>query len=208
MSEEKCQPEVLILPDGSAAATLSTPLPKDHWLYANEGYSPPPMPFRCGTDNPRHHDLADMICAAARYAIRGATMNGKAEDIDPDAMVQNFVVGMLGYHTPDGLCDDAWANPDPVPEPFAETFKKTDFAAAAERQNEALRKSLEKSIQQRDELRTAAAAFLADMEELAGMPDLLHIAAFNAELGIPFIGGEGSESQLVVQLRAAIKAAA
>ena len=40
------------------------------------------------------------------------------EDFDPDAMVQNFVVGMLGYHTSDALTNDEWALPDPIPEPW------------------------------------------------------------------------------------------
>ena len=59
-----------------------------------------------------------MIREAARYAVKGATMNGEAMDFDPDAMVQNFIVGMLGYHTPDALSDDEWANPQIVPPPY------------------------------------------------------------------------------------------
>lgn len=109
--------EVARLPDGSGFATMSFPLPKDHWLYA-EGYNVPPMPFRVGTDHPRYRELNDKVRAAARYAVRAATMNGKEDDFDPDAMVQNFLVGMLGYHTPDGLSGEGWDNPSPVPDMF------------------------------------------------------------------------------------------
>jgi len=114
--------EIGALPDGSGFATASFPLPKDHWLYAN-GYNVPPMPLRMGCDDPRRQEFNEMVCAAARYAIRASTMNGKHNDFDPDAMVQNMVVGLLGYHTDSGLSDlDDWANPKPVPLAFAERF--------------------------------------------------------------------------------------
>ncbi len=95
------------LPDGSGFFTASMPLPKDHWLTA-EGFNEPPMPFRIGqADAPvlgRDRTMwKECITAAARYAVRASTMNGKEEDFDPDAMVQNMVVGMIGYFTPDGL---------------------------------------------------------------------------------------------------------
>lgn len=93
-----------ILPDGSSFAMASFPLPKDHWLY-KEGFNEPPMPFRIGTTSRFREELATQITAAARYAVRASTMNGKIEDFDPDAMVQNFIVGMLGYWTPDGTND-------------------------------------------------------------------------------------------------------
>lgn len=89
------------LPDGSGFATMSLPLPKDHWL-TQPGYDEPPMPFRKGTDDPERQEWAEKIRAAARYAVRGATMNGADNDFDPDALVQNMVIGMLGYFTPDG----------------------------------------------------------------------------------------------------------
>ena len=104
------------LPDGSGFATMSMPLPKDHWLY-KEGFNVPPMPWRCGTGKRlwilgrKREQLRDDLIQVARYAIRGATMNGREIDFDPDAMVSNFVVGMLGYFTPDGLSSDEWANP-------------------------------------------------------------------------------------------------
>lgn len=93
--------EVTKLPDGSAFATMSFPLPKDHWLY-KEGYNEPPMPLRMGTDFVYRNELAAKITEAAKYAVRASTMNGKIIDFDPDAMIQNFVVGMIGYWTPDG----------------------------------------------------------------------------------------------------------
>jgi hypothetical protein len=88
------------LPDGSGAFVASWPLPKTHWLYA-EGQDEPPMPMRTGLGAERSA-LADQIRAAARYAVRGATMNGRETDFDPDALVQNMVVGLLGYWTEDG----------------------------------------------------------------------------------------------------------
>lgn len=90
------------LPDGSGFAVMSMPLPKNHWLTA-EGYNEPPMPMKAGTDDPKRPFLKAEIVAAARYAIRASTMNGKETDFDPDAMVNNFVIGLLGYYTPDGL---------------------------------------------------------------------------------------------------------
>lgn len=107
------------LPDGSGFATMSMPLPKDHWIYQKgpDGFSlPPPMVFRMPSGYSREQ-AAQKIREAAKYAIRGATMHGQENDFDPDALIQNLIVGMLGYHTEDGLTDDAWANPDPVP-PF------------------------------------------------------------------------------------------
>lgn len=94
--------EMQRLPDGSGFAVMSMPLPKNHWLTA-EGDNEPPMPMQAGTDDPRRPALKAYIVAAARYAIRASTMNGKDNDFDPDAMVNNFVIGLLGYNTPDGL---------------------------------------------------------------------------------------------------------
>ena|SRR3990167_5072924 len=99
--------EIGKLPDGSGFAVMSMPLPKDHWL-TKEGYNEPPMPFRIGEDgsvvlNRTRQMWADDIREAAKYAIRASTMNGKIDDFDPDAMVQNMVVGMIGYFTKDGI---------------------------------------------------------------------------------------------------------
>lgn len=104
------------------AATASFPLRKDHWLYADDGqYEAPPMPMRMGIDDPRRDRYIAMVKSAARYAVRAATMKGKEDDFDPDALVQNMVTGMLGYYTPDGLCgSDTWANPNPIPPVFSD----------------------------------------------------------------------------------------
>jgi hypothetical protein len=87
-------------PDGSGAFVASMPLPKDHWLYA-EGHEESPARMRIGNGAERKM-MAERIRDAARYAIRASTMNGKEIDFDPDAMVQNMVVGMLGYWAEDG----------------------------------------------------------------------------------------------------------
>ena len=94
--------EVGALPDGSGFATMSLALPKDHWLYKDE-VNDPPAPLRMGVNNPLRKPLSDAIREVARYAVRSATMNGRVDDYDPDAMVQNFITGMLGYYTGDGL---------------------------------------------------------------------------------------------------------
>ena len=89
------------LPDGSAFGVMSWPLPKDHWLYEKTGE--PPTPFLRGTDDPERQEWREKIRAAGKYAIKAATMSGKDADFDPDALLQNLVIGMLGYHTSDGL---------------------------------------------------------------------------------------------------------
>lgn len=104
-----------ILPDGSAFFTASSPLPNTHWIY--ETNTNPPMTMRIRRDHPQYKDIVERIRIAAKYAIRSATMSGKDNDFDPDALIQNLVVGLLGYHTPDGLSDD-FDNPKPIPELF------------------------------------------------------------------------------------------
>lgn len=85
-----------ILPDGSAFAVGSFPLPQDHWLYAPHEYEP-------GADEPKEllvpiltHAQRNEVVAAVRYAVRGATMCGKEPDFDPDALVQNAVYALCG----------------------------------------------------------------------------------------------------------------
>ena len=85
-----------ILPDGSAFAVDSFPLPQDHWLYAPHEYEP-------GADEPKEllapiltHAQRNEVVAAVRYAVRGATMCGKDPDFDPDALVQNAVYALCG----------------------------------------------------------------------------------------------------------------
>ena len=112
------------LPDGSGFAVVSFPLPKDHWIYTTElpgeRGNVPPMPWRMGTHNTAHvhvsgqdhqaplsrEQMAQLIRAAGRYAVRCATYNGREIDFDPDALLRSLVVGLLGYWTPDGLITD------------------------------------------------------------------------------------------------------
>ena len=93
------QEPVTILPDGSAFAVVSYPLPKEHWLYAERQYEE-------GAEEPIElgkpiltHALRDAVVAAVRYAIRGATNCGKESDFDPDALVQNAVYALCGPFT-------------------------------------------------------------------------------------------------------------
>ena len=90
--------DVTVLPDGSAFFTASYPLPKDHWLYKErqEGWD---HERDCFPDRPMPvftHEYREQVIVAARYAIRAATRCGKDSDFDPDALVQNLVVALLG----------------------------------------------------------------------------------------------------------------
>ena len=110
------------LPDGSGFAIMSMPLRKDHWIYNEDGSinaGEPPMPLRMGLgdecvfavkrawapkpDILSKDEMADLIRNVGKYAVRASTMCGKEMDFDPDAMLQNLVVGFLGYWTDDGL---------------------------------------------------------------------------------------------------------
>lgn len=118
------------LPDGSGFAVMSMPLKKDHWIYekAEDGFSlPPSMPLRMGSeetiliqigDRPlrvlSRHEFSNLLREAGKHAVRGATMGGTEMDFDPDALLQNLVVGALGYWTADGLSSDDWANPKTI----------------------------------------------------------------------------------------------
>lgn len=81
---------VTVLSDGSAVFTASLPLPKDHWIYAEDGELSRVI-------NPiLTHELRPYIVEAVRRAVRGATMNGVEKDFDPDALVQNTVIALCG----------------------------------------------------------------------------------------------------------------
>lgn len=118
---------------------MSLPLRKDHWIYQKDetaaGFKSnvPPMPFRMGAQGSvvigifthsghtqgcyklDREQMANAIRAAGKYAVRCATMNGSEIDFDPDALLQNLVVGFLGYWTESGLTGDAddarWCDP-------------------------------------------------------------------------------------------------
>lgn len=88
--------EVTVLPDGSAFAVYSYPLPKGHWLYA-------PREYEQGAEEPKElaapiltHAAREQVISAIRYAVRGATDCGKETDFDPDALVQNAVYALCG----------------------------------------------------------------------------------------------------------------
>ena len=86
-----------VLPDGSAFAVASWPLPKDHWLFAPRGewdserdeYAECPRPILKEAD-------VQAVIAAARYAIRGATSCGQDTDFDPDALALNMAYALCG----------------------------------------------------------------------------------------------------------------
>ena len=93
------QEPVAVLPDGSAFAVMSYPLPKDHWLYADRQYNDGEYePVELGKPV-LTHELRDAVVSAVRYAIRGATNCGKEVDFDPDALVQNAVYALCGPFT-------------------------------------------------------------------------------------------------------------
>lgn len=104
-----------ILPDGSAFATLDLPLPKDHWIYKRDAdgfVAVEPIvgvmgryvtSFIVSTNdgmvedsNIRQPDARKIIRKAAMNAIRAATNSGSIESFDPDAMVRNFELELLG----------------------------------------------------------------------------------------------------------------
>lgn len=100
------------LPDGSGFMVGSFPLPKNHWLIADpDGFNIPPMPMRMGWNHPERKKMEENLRLAGKYACRSATMNGKDLDFSPDALLQNLIVGMLGYWTETGLSSDEFANP-------------------------------------------------------------------------------------------------
>ncbi|MBB5409308.1 hypothetical protein HDG34_003249 [Paraburkholderia sp. HC6.4b] len=99
---------VVKLPDGSACAIVSLPLPKDHWLYAPHTYSAnrpghEPDELREPVLGPQYRDA---VVAAARYAVRAATMCGQEPDFDPDALVRNTVCALCGPYAHGSLARD------------------------------------------------------------------------------------------------------
>lgn len=101
----KFDDDILYLLDGSGCACLSLPLPNDHWLL-QPGFDVPPIPFRLGNDHPLRKILENILRDVGKYAARASTCNGTNMDLDPDALVKNFIIGMIGYYTPTGLSID------------------------------------------------------------------------------------------------------
>lgn len=88
---------VTVLPDGSAFSVVSFPLPKDHWLYAPLAAWDSERDDMADTPHPiLTNAQREAVVAAARYAIRGATMRGQKPDFDPDALVLNFCYALCG----------------------------------------------------------------------------------------------------------------
>ena len=90
--------DVTVLPDGSGFFTMSFPLPKDHWIYApncpgwdieRDTAADTPLPILTNVQR-------DAVIVAMHWAIRGATMNGKAMDFDPDALALNAAYALCG----------------------------------------------------------------------------------------------------------------
>lgn len=89
------------LPEGSGAAVLSRPLPKDHWLTAEGENTPPALWLEMGGIGPdpqTRKSIERDIREVGKYALRSATSNGKEQDLDPDALLQNLVIGFLGIN--------------------------------------------------------------------------------------------------------------
>lgn len=89
----------------------------DDWLTAHPrvGSEPPPMPLRMLHGGARAA-FTTRVRAAARWAVRQATLRGR-EVPRADDLVEFMEIGLLGYKTADGLCDDR-PNPEPVPPVF------------------------------------------------------------------------------------------
>lgn len=104
------------LPDESGVMTGSFELPKDHWIYgaAGDGTGEPPMPMRMGLVSPFRNIFRKAIRDAGKYAVRASTACGTDPDFDPDAILNNLVVGLLGYNTQDGLSGDVLDQPEAV----------------------------------------------------------------------------------------------
>jgi hypothetical protein len=102
--------------DETFSATLNFPLPADHWLTQHPN-AKSPAPFCMGirdrasivvkrAGRPQgstltRDEFAEALRSAARYAIK-STIGDKDQDFSPDAMVEQFVIGVLGYPTETG----------------------------------------------------------------------------------------------------------
>ena len=189
-----------VLPDGSGFFTASMPLPADHWLTAapSGDYEPPPMKLRMAA-GPARDAMAELLREAARQAIRASTLNGAEPDFDPDALVQNLVVSLLGYWSEDGTAgSDVWANPDPIPplfEGIGAVEVERDRADTAWKNTQVLEKARQEEMAKRD----AAEAHSARLTRL------LSFAMALAETGN---GGPYTGNALADEAGAVLRAAA
>jgi len=88
------------LPDESGMMIGELDLPEDHWLFDEPGS--PPMGSKLGTDSAVYHERTSKLIAAGKYAIRASILDTSEVGFDPDAFIQNLVVGLHGYATPSG----------------------------------------------------------------------------------------------------------
>ena len=146
------------LPDGSAFAIFSFPLPDSHWLYA-------PREYAEGADVPtelprpilNHTEHREAVVAAIRYAVRGATMCGKGPDFDPDALVQNAVYALCGPFGGRATLAEKIALASAPAQPVAEPANADSVLEDAARESE-YRRGYRHGYEQRDaEVRGAMA---------------------------------------------------
>ena len=101
--------EVGALPDGSGFATMSFALREDHWLYERtpEGYAPLPKYHMLAPKQSLAREyLEPLVMDAVRYGVKCATLDGREDDFDPDALVGQARNGLFGLHTETGLSTD------------------------------------------------------------------------------------------------------
>lgn len=98
--------EVGMYPDGeSGFATMSFPLPKDHWIYTTteDGFTPPaPWPMLVGGHTVVRAYLDEVLREGIRYGVKCATRCGREDDFDPDVIVSQARNGLLGVYTETG----------------------------------------------------------------------------------------------------------
>lgn len=90
---------------GSGFAVLSLELPKDHWLYTTteDGFTPPaPWPLLYPGHTLAREYLSRELQPGVQYGIKTVTYNGREDDFDPDAMVNQILNGIFGVHTSTG----------------------------------------------------------------------------------------------------------
>lgn len=79
-------------------------LPGNHWLFDRDEdgeIGPPPMGHKLGTENPAYHRWVGRVEEAGRWAFK-ATVKSSTDPVDPDALIANLVIGLLGFPTPTG----------------------------------------------------------------------------------------------------------
>lgn len=70
-------------------------LPADHWL-TQPGDNVLPAPVLKPTSDKKRAELVTAIREAGQYALRTVSENGRVSTFDPDALLQNLVLALLG----------------------------------------------------------------------------------------------------------------